>query len=98
MLIGIRQGAAAQGADEALLVSGSGTVLEGALSAVLWWRGDVLCAPPQSLPVLPSVTRRSCPHTAPPSPILTSPVPPLPARWPSSSAMTRTGGGTGSGR
>jgi branched-subunit amino acid aminotransferase/4-amino-4-deoxychorismate lyase len=58
MLIGLRQGAAAQGADEALLVSGSGTVLEGALSAVLWWRGDVLCAPPRSLPVLPSVTRR----------------------------------------
>jgi branched-subunit amino acid aminotransferase/4-amino-4-deoxychorismate lyase len=58
MLIGIRQEAAAQGADEALLVSGSGTALEGALSAVLWWRGDVLCAPPPSLPVLPSVTRR----------------------------------------
>jgi branched-subunit amino acid aminotransferase/4-amino-4-deoxychorismate lyase len=58
MLIGIRQRAARQGAGEALLVSGSGTVLEGALSAVLWWRGDVLCAPPPSLPVLPSVTRR----------------------------------------
>jgi branched-subunit amino acid aminotransferase/4-amino-4-deoxychorismate lyase len=58
MLIGIRQRAASQGAGEALLVSGSGTVLEGALSAVLWWRGDVLCAPPPSLPVLPSVTRR----------------------------------------
>jgi branched-subunit amino acid aminotransferase/4-amino-4-deoxychorismate lyase len=58
MLIGIRHRAASQGAGEALLVSGSGTVLEGALSAVLWWRGDVLCAPPPSLPILPSVTRR----------------------------------------
>jgi branched-subunit amino acid aminotransferase/4-amino-4-deoxychorismate lyase len=58
MLVGLRQSAATLGAGEVLLVSGSGTVLEGALSAVLWWRSDVLCAPPLSLPVLPSVTRR----------------------------------------
>jgi branched-subunit amino acid aminotransferase/4-amino-4-deoxychorismate lyase len=58
MLVGMRQEAAALGADEVLLVGMSGTVLEGALSAILWWRGDVLCAPPLSLPVLPSVTRR----------------------------------------
>ncbi len=58
MLVRMRQGAAARGADEVLLVGRSGSVLEGALSAVLWWRGDVLCAPPLSLPVLPSVTRR----------------------------------------
>ncbi len=58
MLIGLRQAAVPLGADEVLLVSGSGTVLEGALSAVLWWRDGVLCVPPLSLPVLPSVTRR----------------------------------------
>lgn len=58
MLIGMRRAAAPLGAGEVLLLSGSGTVLEGALSAVLWWRGDALCAPPLSLPVLPSVTRR----------------------------------------
>jgi branched-subunit amino acid aminotransferase/4-amino-4-deoxychorismate lyase len=58
MLTGLRQSAAARGADEVLLVSDAGTVLEGALSAVLWWRGDVLCMPPLDLPVLPSVTRR----------------------------------------
>ena len=58
MLVGMRQRAALLGADEILLVSGSGVVLKGALSAVLWWRGDVLCAPPPTLPVLPSVTRR----------------------------------------
>jgi len=58
MLVGLRQSAATLGAGEVLLVSGSGTILEGALSAVLWWRSDVLCAPPLSLPVLPSVTRR----------------------------------------
>jgi branched-subunit amino acid aminotransferase/4-amino-4-deoxychorismate lyase len=58
MLAGLRQSVAALGADEVLLMSEAGTVLEGALSAVLWWRGDVLCAPPLSLPILPSVTRR----------------------------------------
>lgn len=58
MLAGMRRSVAALGADEVLLVSGAGHVLEGALSAVLWWRGDVLCAPPLSLPILPSVTRR----------------------------------------
>ncbi len=58
MLVGLRQRAALLGADEILLESGSGIVLEGALSAVLWWRGDVLCTPPPTLPVLPSVTRR----------------------------------------
>jgi branched-subunit amino acid aminotransferase/4-amino-4-deoxychorismate lyase len=64
MLAGLRQSAAARGADEVLLVSPAGTVLEGALSAVLWWRGDVLCMPPLGLPVLPSVTRRLLAQTA----------------------------------
>jgi branched-subunit amino acid aminotransferase/4-amino-4-deoxychorismate lyase len=58
MLSALRQRAAGRGAGEVLLASPSGIVLEGALSAVLWWRGDVLCAPPPGLPVLPSVTRR----------------------------------------
>ena len=58
MLTGLRLSAAARGADEVVLLSGAGTVLEGALSALLWWRGDVLCMPPLDLPVLPSVTRR----------------------------------------
>jgi branched-subunit amino acid aminotransferase/4-amino-4-deoxychorismate lyase len=58
LLTGLRRSVAALGVDEVLLVSEAGTVLEGALSAVLWWRGEVLCAPPPSLPILPSVTRR----------------------------------------
>jgi branched-subunit amino acid aminotransferase/4-amino-4-deoxychorismate lyase len=58
MLLDLRRRAAPLGADEVLLVSGSGMVLEGALSAVLWWRGDSLCGPPPTLPVLPSVTRQ----------------------------------------
>ena len=57
MLAALRKDAVRRGADEALLTTGSGIVLEGALSSILWWRGDVLCAPPLSLPVLPGVTR-----------------------------------------
>ena len=44
------------GADEAVLLAGSGAVVEGAFSAILWWRGDVLVRPPASLPRIPSVT------------------------------------------
>ncbi|CAM03303.1 branched-subunit amino acid aminotransferase/4-amino-4-deoxychorismate lyase [Saccharopolyspora erythraea NRRL 2338] len=44
------------GADEALLTTAAGTVVEGATSALLWWEDDVLCLPSPSLPVLDSVT------------------------------------------
>jgi branched-subunit amino acid aminotransferase/4-amino-4-deoxychorismate lyase len=47
---------AADGA-EPLLVSAAGHVLEGATTSLLWWRGNTLCAPPASAPILPSVTR-----------------------------------------
>jgi branched-subunit amino acid aminotransferase/4-amino-4-deoxychorismate lyase len=56
-LAGLRDAAQAAGADEAVLVSASGYVLEGASTSLLWWRGDTLCAPPPDTPVLPSVTR-----------------------------------------
>ncbi|GLY33589.1 aminotransferase class IV [Kineosporia sp. NBRC 101731] len=55
-LADLRRQAALVGAGEALLVSPAGTVLEGALSTVLWWRGDVLYSPPRSDAVLPGVT------------------------------------------
>jgi len=59
LLIRLRARASAiSKADEVLLVSKDGIVLEGSLSSVLWWRGDVLCAPAMDLPVLPGVTRR----------------------------------------
>lgn len=58
LLTGLRNEAARTGADEVLLLSDAGAVLEGALTGILWWRGDVLCAPAAELPVLPSVTRR----------------------------------------
>jgi branched-subunit amino acid aminotransferase/4-amino-4-deoxychorismate lyase len=52
-----RAGAVAAGADEALLVSPSGRVLEGATTSILWWQGDELCLPPEDAGVLPGITR-----------------------------------------
>jgi branched-subunit amino acid aminotransferase/4-amino-4-deoxychorismate lyase len=52
----LRDRAVAHGATEALLVTNSGFVLEGATSSLLWWEGDILCLPDPSLRVLPSVT------------------------------------------
>lgn len=57
-LLALREAAEARGAGEAVLLSPAGHVLEGALSAIVWWRGDVLCVPPAGAAVLDSVTRR----------------------------------------
>ncbi|MEU9002338.1 aminotransferase class IV [Streptomyces sp. NPDC048551] len=55
-LAAVRAKAAAADADEALLVTADGVVLEAANSTLLWWEDDVLCHPPAELPVLPGVT------------------------------------------
>ncbi|MBC7592085.1 MAG: aminotransferase class IV [Salinibacterium sp.] len=47
------------GATEAVIVSEDGYVVEGAYSALLWWRGDILCGPPAELARVDSVTARS---------------------------------------
>ncbi|WP_211225460.1 aminotransferase class IV [Amycolatopsis nigrescens] len=52
----LRHRAVEAGANEALLTTGSGYVLEAATSSVLWWEGDQLCLPDPSWRVLPSVT------------------------------------------
>lgn len=52
----LRQQAVEAGAHEALLVTRSGFVLEGATSSLLWWDEDVLCLPDTTLRVLPGVT------------------------------------------
>lgn len=54
----LRRRANMVGADEAVLLSDSGHIAEGALSAIVWWRGDVLCAPSDDTTWLDSVTRR----------------------------------------
>jgi branched-subunit amino acid aminotransferase/4-amino-4-deoxychorismate lyase len=48
-----------QGADDTVLLTTEGYVIEGAYSAVLWWRGDILCGPPAELDRVDSVTARS---------------------------------------
>ncbi|MFJ2113750.1 MULTISPECIES: aminotransferase class IV [unclassified Streptomyces] len=55
-LTGVRHRAGDQGADEAVLTSASGLVLEATSSSVLWWEDDTLCLPSPRLPVLPGVT------------------------------------------
>jgi len=55
----LRSGAHAHGAAEAIILSDDGYVIEGAYSAVLWWRGEILCGPPADFDRIDSVTARS---------------------------------------
>ncbi|MFJ5301424.1 aminotransferase class IV [Streptomyces sp. NPDC088350] len=55
-LAGVRKRASEEGAEEAVLVTPSGVVLEAATASVLWWEDDTLCLPSPRLPVLPGVT------------------------------------------
>ncbi|MFM6962830.1 MAG: aminotransferase class IV [Micrococcales bacterium] len=53
----LRNKAQILGADEAVIIDSDGYLIEGALSAIVWWRGDVLCAPNDEVSWLDSVTR-----------------------------------------
>ena len=53
----LRRNAIMHGADEAVLLDDSGFIAEGALSSIVWWRGDVLCAPNAETTWLDSITR-----------------------------------------
>lgn len=53
----LRRAANLHGADEAVLLDDNGVISDGALSSIVWWHGDVLCAPDDSTPWLPSITR-----------------------------------------
>ena len=53
----IREQAQKHSADEAVLLTSYVEVSEGALSSLVWWRGDLLCAPGNEIPWLESVTR-----------------------------------------
>jgi len=53
----IRAEANDKGADEAILLTQDGEISEGSLSSLVWWRGDLLCAPGNEIPWLESVTR-----------------------------------------
>jgi branched-subunit amino acid aminotransferase/4-amino-4-deoxychorismate lyase len=56
-LTALRAAAVAAGADEALVLSSEGHVLEGSTTSILWWRGDTLCGPPPGPGLLPGITR-----------------------------------------
>jgi len=56
LLLALRARAVAAGADELLLCGDEGRLVEGALTALLWWEGETLCTTPQDR-TLPSVTR-----------------------------------------
>jgi branched-subunit amino acid aminotransferase/4-amino-4-deoxychorismate lyase len=59
VLLAARTDAQHRGADEAVILSPDGYIVEGATSALLWWRGDALCAPSPELERVDSVTARS---------------------------------------
>lgn len=55
-LAALRATAVAAGADEALLLSPEGHVLEGSTTSIVWWRGDTMCGPPPGPGLLPGIT------------------------------------------
>ncbi len=58
-LIAARTWAQARGADEPVILSPEGYIVEAANAALLWWRGDALCSPAPELTRVDSVTARS---------------------------------------
>jgi hypothetical protein len=54
----LRRHANMNGANEAVITNSKGFVAEGALSALVWWRGDVLCSSDEKTNWLPSITRQ----------------------------------------
>lgn len=58
-MLRIRTAVQPLGAEEAVIVSPDGYVVEGAYSAIVWWRGSILCTPSPELERIDSVTARS---------------------------------------
>lgn len=54
----LRRNAQMHGADEAVLLDSNGNITEGALTALVWFKDGVLCAPDESNQWLDSVTRQ----------------------------------------
>lgn len=57
-MLRLRGEAVRLGAGDAVLTTGEGYVIEGATTALAWWRGDVLCTAAPELARVPSVTER----------------------------------------
>ncbi|HMM81970.1 MAG TPA: aminotransferase class IV [Terrimesophilobacter sp.] len=45
-LLSARTRARRLGADDAVILTSDGFIVDGTTSALVWWRGDILCAPP----------------------------------------------------
>jgi branched-subunit amino acid aminotransferase/4-amino-4-deoxychorismate lyase len=58
-MLQLRTEAQHRGATEMALLSPDGFVVEGAYSSIVWWRGAILCAPPEEFARVDSVTARS---------------------------------------
>ncbi|MEO6943258.1 MAG: aminotransferase class IV [Lacisediminihabitans sp.] len=58
-MLRLRTIAQQRGADDAVLLSPLGFVVEGAHTSLLWWRGNTLCAPAPELERIDSVTAKS---------------------------------------
>jgi Amino-transferase class IV len=46
VLLGERTAVRLRGADDAVILTRDGYVVDGTTSAIVWWRGDILCGPP----------------------------------------------------
>ena len=55
-LLAAREMARGRGADDAVILSPAGFVVEGATTSLLWWRGDTLCTPSADLVRMDGVT------------------------------------------
>jgi hypothetical protein len=55
----LRGQAMQRGADEAVITAPDGCVVEGATTALLWWRGNTLCAPAPEFERVDSVTAKT---------------------------------------
>src|SRR5690606_26808541 len=55
----LRADARADGIDDLVILDPLGHIVEGAATAIAWWRGETLCLPAQELERVDSVTARA---------------------------------------
>lgn len=58
-MVRLRTEAQSTGADEAVLLSPEGSLVEGATTSILWWEGAELCVVDRALARIPSTTERT---------------------------------------
>ncbi len=58
-MVRLRTEAQRRGADEAVIVTGDGHVVEGSTTSIVWWEGGTLCLVDRSLDRVPSTTERT---------------------------------------